>query len=408
MDEPALRIGLLTHSVHPRGGVVHTLELAQALHAAGQAVTVFVPMTPGQRLFRSVPFRVEPVPVEAAPPGVAAMVEARIAAFGRHLAPRCRETRFDVLHAQDPIGANALAHLQDRGLIDGFVRTVHHLDTFDDPRLAAWQRRGFERARQVLCVSDVWRAQLRRDHGVAATLVHNGVDLARYTRHADPQDTSLLAPLGLHAGAPVFLAVGGVEERKNTLRILQAFVRVRAAWPQAQLVVAGGASLLDHTGYAAEFRQVVAASGLASGPGEPLLTTGPLPDAIMPALYRRADVLVTPSLREGFGLVVLEALASGTPVVASRIAPFTEYLGDADCCWATPTDVASIADAMERALAPERAAALAKATPAVCLRFNWPASASRHLAIYRAGLEPAGARRPAGAALLTEGVARCP
>ena len=50
----------------------------------------------------------------------------------------------------------------------------------------------------------------------------------------------------------------------------------------------------------------------------------------MPALYRAADALVFPSVKEGFGLVVLEAMASGVPVVTSRIAPFTEYLGDGD------------------------------------------------------------------------------
>ena len=55
----------------------------------------------------------------------------------------------------------------------------------------------------------------------------------------------------------------------------------------------------------------------------------------MPALYRCADVLVLPSLNEGFGLVVLEAMASGTPVVISRIAPFTEYLREGDVSWAT-------------------------------------------------------------------------
>ena len=52
----------------------------------------------------------------------------------------------------------------------------------------------------------------------------------------------------------------------------------------------------------------------------------------MPALYRLADALVFASLHEGFGLAVLEAMASGTPVVVSHIAPFTEYLGEGDVC----------------------------------------------------------------------------
>ena len=70
----------------------------------------------------------------------------------------------------------------------------------------------------------------------------------------------------------------------------------------------------------------------------------------MPALYRAATSLVFPSTKEGFGLVVLEAMASGVPVVTSRIAPFTEYLGDDDVLWCDPFDTASIAAAMARSL----------------------------------------------------------
>ena len=72
----------------------------------------------------------------------------------------------------------------------------------------------------------------------------------------------------------------------------------------------------------------------------------------MPALYRAADALVFPSVKEGFGLVVLEAMASGIPVVTSRIAPFTEYLGDDDVFWCEPDDVESIAAAMTASLDP--------------------------------------------------------
>lgn len=406
--ERPLRIALLTHSVNPRGGVVHTLELAKALHQAGQRVTVFVPAAPGEELFRPVPFEVVRVAVPVAPPhDVAAMVGTRIAAFEHLLAQRLRSgtAPFDIFHAQDPIGGNALANLQDRGLVTGFFRTVHHLDDFTDTRLTAWQRRGVECASHVCCVSRVWQGVLRdAPHRVDAALVANGVDLDRYrrsgrgSRDADARDAALLAGLGLRTGAahgePVFLAVGGVEERKNTVRILQAFLLVRVRWPRAQLVVAGGASLLDHGRYAAAFHDTVAAADLSTGPGGSLLLTGPVPDATLPALMRRADALVTPSLREGFGLVVLEALACGTPVVVARLAPFTEYLGDAEVCWADPLDPASIADAMAAALEPQRAADLAQALPEVCRRYSWTASAAHHLDLYRAAVDPAGRCRP--------------
>ena len=386
-----LRIGLLTHSVNPRGGVVHTLELAHALHDAGHEVTVMAPALPGQTMFRPVRCELNLLLISASatatePQDLFSTVSARIEACERHLERRLPHLTFDVLHAQDPIGANALATMCERGLINGFVRTVHHLDAFDDPRLMARQKRGFEAAQQVLCVSQLWSDVLQRDHGIAAELVHNGVDCQRYRRPADASDKRVAVRYGLRGGAcaPVFLSVGGIEERKNTVRLLEAFIALRLQEPNAQWVIAGGASLLNHDDHVSEFKARLSDSGLTIGPGQDIVLTGMVADADMPALYRTADVLVMPSLREGFGLVVLEALACGTPTVASAIAPFTEHLSDADCCWCDPHDALSIADAMRRALAPERAESLAKRTPDVCLRYSWAASAQRHVSLYRA------------------------
>jgi glycosyltransferase-like protein len=370
-----MKIALLTHSVNPRGGVVHALELARALHEAGHAVAVFAPAAAGQSMFRAVPHRLELVAIGPTPPDVHGMVAARIAAFERHLRALPDLQAFDVWHAHDGIGGNALAHLEDAGLIDGFVRTVHHLDHFDDERVMRWQQRSFERARQVFCVSPLWCRTLAAEHGIAAELVANGVDLQRYRPQPDAQDAAVAARYGLRPGAPLWLAVGGVEERKNTLRILQAFMQHRQRHPQAQLVIAGGASLLDHADYQARFHQALAASGAA----EAVLFTGTVADDAMPALFRLADGLLMPSLREGFGLVVLEALASLTPVVVSRSAPFTEYLARDDAHWADPLDVGAIAAAMDRALARPPTA-----VPEVCRRHSWAASAARHTALYRA------------------------
>ena len=395
----ALRIGLLTHSVNPRGGVVHTLELARALHTLGHHVTVFAPAQAGQCFFRPVPHEADLVPVGPAPASLADLVADRIGAFVAHLGRRLRHDRFDILHAHDGIGGNALADLVDAGVIEGFVRTVHHLDPFDDARLVAWQTRSVLRAQQVLCVSPGWCQTLERDFGIGAALVANGVDCERFGRAPDARDAALAQRLGLRSGAPLFLAVGGIEARKNSVRMLEAFLQVRAVLPGAQLVVAGGASLLDHGDCARAFDALAASAGLAPGPGHALVLAGPLPDADMPALFRLADALLMPSLREGFGLVVLEALASGTPVVVSRCAPFTEYLGDSvaagHALHADPLDAASIARAMRRAIEPARAAALALAVPPVCRRYSWAASAQRHVALYRAQRALARAAVPA-------------
>jgi CBS domain-containing protein len=95
------------------------------------------------------------------------MVATRIDAFTATLAERLETERFDVLHTHDPIGGNALANLQERGYIDGFVRTVHHLEVFADVQLMRWQARGFRAARQVFCVSRLWQDLLAKE-GVLA------------------------------------------------------------------------------------------------------------------------------------------------------------------------------------------------------------------------------------------------
>ena len=383
-ESTVLDIALLTHSVNPRGGVVHTLALGEALFDAGHRVTVFAPAVPGQVMFREARCKVELVRAESVAHGdTAQMVEGRIAAYVAHFEAVLASRRFDIFHAQDSISGNALAELRALGRIDSFVRTVHHLDHFDDARLAHWQHRAFAEASQVLVVSETWQRTMVGEYGINAALVRNGVDMQRYNAVPGVRDAQFVERLGLHPGGPVFLAIGGVEERKNTQRIFEAFVQLRASLPDAQLVISGGASLLDHDAYQRDFAARVEASGIASGPGQALVLTGTVPDDKMPPLIRSADVVLMPSLREGFGLVVLEGLATGKPVVVSRIAPFTEYLHGAPVHWADPLDAASIAMAMHDA---SRAPTFAP--PSVCYAYSWSASAARHEALYRLHAKP--------------------
>lgn len=377
-----LRIALLTHSVNPRGGVVHTLELANALSALGHEVTVFVPAAQGEKLFRLPVCRVVYAPITLHRDSTVAMVEARIAAFTRALIGH-GVAAFDVLHAQDSISGNALAALKDRGCIADFIRTVHHLDDFGNPRLAAWQRRAYEAADQVLCVSDTWTQRMHSVDGINATTVPNGVDVTRFTRSSDACDAQMTERCGLGSG-PIVLSVGGIEARKNTLTSLDAFALLRRTYRNAQWVIAGGASLLDHDAYADRFFKRARELDMSVGPRGSIVVTGSLEDAVMPALFRCADVLSMVSLREGFGLVVLEALASGTPVVVSAIAPFTEYLDDSTCYWADPASVGSVAVALARAIDNSaQGIDFEHAVPALLARFSWAASARRHLDAYR-------------------------
>jgi glycosyltransferase-like protein len=379
----ALRIAILAHSTNPRGGVVHALELGDALTCLGHAATVHAPDAAGARFFRDTLCRT--VCVAATPVGrdVTAMVETRIADYLGHF-ERAQNRGFDVWHAQDGISGNALAMLKERGLIGGFARTVHHVERFDDERLSVLQARAIAAADRLLVVSEVWRQWLARELGRDARLVGNGVDTKRFSPTPDATDAALRARLNLPPGTPVLLAVGGIEERKNTVRLLEAF-RALQSQHQSCLVIAGGASLLDHDAYQARFAQALAQSDLPDGA---VVRIGPWPQELMPALYRAATALVFPSTKEGFGLVVLEAMASGVPVVTSGIAPFTEYLGDDDVLWCDPFDTASIAAAMARSLDPLRRRQLAAHGFRIAARHDWMSTARAHLTTYEDLREP--------------------
>jgi glycosyltransferase-like protein len=372
-----LRVAILTHSTNPRGGVVHALELGDALVRLGHEAVVHAPDPHGRGFFRTALADTVAVPATPACGSLVDMVGLRVADYIRHFAVAANR-RFDIFHAQDSISANALATLKARGVIQRFVRTVHHVDAFDDPRLTALQTRAIVSADRHLVVSRTWQRELAAQFGVQAVNVGNGVDTARYSGVPDDRDAALRQRLGVAEG-PVFLSVGGVEERKNTLRILAAFRQVQAARPAAQLVIAGGASLLDHQAYQDEFAGALAASAL---PPRAVIRSGPVPQDDMPALYRAADVLAFPSIREGFGLVVLEAMASQVPVVTSRIAPFTEYLADDDAVWCDPFSVDSIAAAMTAAIDPIRRAVLVANGARVAARHDWRDTASAHLDLY--------------------------
>ncbi|AYM82077.1 mannosyl transferase A [Agrobacterium tumefaciens str. Cherry 2E-2-2] len=372
-----LRIAMLTHSTNPRGGVVHAMQLSEALTALGHKVVLHAPDARGKGFFRKPCCQTACFPVEPAASDMTTMVEQRIKDYVQHF-ESLGARDFDLFHAHDGISGNALATLKERGLIPGFARTVHHIDTFTDPRLMELQDRSIDRADLFFSVSEMWQATLQNNRGISSTVVGNGVDTHRFAPTWSGDQTELRDRLDLHAG-PVFLSIGGIEARKNTLGILDAFRQLRAVQPEAQLVIAGGVSLLDHRDYQEEFQSHLRT---LRGDAAAVHVIGAIADDDMPNLYRLADALVFPSLKEGFGLVVLEAMASGIPVIVSSIPPFTEYLGTDEVIWCDPHHPASIAEAMALSLIPDLRDRLIPRGLEVAARFSWHRVAEAHLSAY--------------------------
>jgi len=381
-----LRVAMLAHSTNPRGGVVHALNLSEALADCGHDVVLHAPDALGEGFFRPARCAIRPFAVSAAARDIHAMIEQRVADYVAYFSePQNRH--FDVYHAHDGISGNALATMKADGLISGYVRTVHHLDDFADPRVAALQARSIREADAWLTVSAIWRDVLRERFGVDSAVAGNGVDLGRFRPEPDGHELEVRRRLGLGPG-PIFLCVGGVEARKNTLRMLEAFAELAVLRPDAELVIAGGASLLDHDGYQSAFAARLATLGSVAASVRRL---GVIADRDMPRLYRLASALVFASVKEGFGLCVLEAMASGVPVVAPSIEPFVGYLAPQDALWCDPMNVQTIADAMALALREEPARSLRARGPRVAARFEWSAVAEAHEPQYRRLLEVANA-----------------
>jgi glycosyltransferase-like protein len=380
MNPTPLKIALLTHSTNPRGGVIHTLELAEALTRLGHEPVVFAPGKSDGSFFRSTLCQTVIVPSDTSCASLHDAVVAKISDYTSYFRAK-PEIDFDVWHAQDGISANALLALRRLKLVPAFARTVHHIDTFTDDRVAALETESIEQADQLFTVSAVWQEEIKKRFTRFAKLTGNGVDVFRFNPDPDPcYDAELRRTLVPYDG-PVYLAIGGIEARKNTIGTVAAFAQVHAQNPSVRLVIAGGASILDHSAYRREFEHVLK---LACLPDDAVIVTGPVPDQLMPSLYRRAAALIFPSLNEGFGLVVLEALACDVPVVASRIRPFTDFLSDDDVHWCDPEDSTSIAAAMLAAAKNPTRADLVERRLGVAKRHNWTSIALAHLPIYEA------------------------
>lgn len=373
-----LRIALFTYSTKPRGSVVHTLELADALHQLGHEVCVYALDKDGSGFDRPLNCRYQPIPAYPVVGDIDRLIRQRIQEFVDYLSDR--PLLYDYYHAQDCISANALLSLRQQGRIPHVIRTVHHVDEFNSPYLQDCQERSIREPDCCLCVSAHWQAELQHRYNIHAPRVINGVNRDRFSMADAVAIDALKQHLGL-TGYPIYLTVGGIEPRKNSIALLQAFKQVLTVHPEAQLVIAGGSTLFDYQSYREEFFAQVEHCQIVIG--QSLILPGMVSEEALPVLYRAADAFVFPSLKEGWGLVVLEAIASDLPVVTANQPPFTEFLTDRQALLVDPTQPGAIAAAMLQAVQPHMALSLMCQSRSICDRFTWAASAKMHLECYQ-------------------------
>ena len=264
------------------------------------------------------------------------------------------------------------------------VLTLHDLLVFSHPAYCTRANRthyrlvvppSVRRARRILTLSTAVREHVRERFGVPAAridVVPPGID-ERFRQVPQEREVADVARrYGL--SAPFMLAVGNHEPKKNLARVVDAFRALRERGTiDGELVVTGGGG----------WGNVLA--GREQTPGLRLLPYIPADD--LAQLYRAARLLAFPSLAEGFGLPVIEAMATGLPVVASDVPALLESDPDA-AVRVEPTSVDSIADGLERAWNDEqlrselRRRGLAAARP-----FTWANAARATLDVYRRAVD---------------------
>lgn len=236
-----------------------------------------------------------------------------------------------------------------------------------------WRVAQLGRARAVIAVSDATRATLERYTSVGRdriTVVPQGV--SPVFRRIEGARDRIRASARLTPHDAVVLQVSSGARYKNTPAVLHALAQLRQALDRPAVLVRIGARLR------ADERELAVRLGVIGA----VLEVGTVDDGTLAEWYSAADVLAFPSIWEGFGWPPLEAMACGTPVVASRIDPIEEVVNDAGLLVA-PEDHAALSAALLRVLTePALVSSLRQRGLARAAQFTWARTAAATAAVY--------------------------
>jgi len=233
----------------------------------------------------------------------------------------------------------------------------------------------YARGSRFIVLSQAFGKILEREYGVAARrirIVPGGVDLARFDRLASREEAR--RALDLPTDRPIVLTVRRLVRAKGLENLIDAVDEIRRRIPDVLVVIVGTGPLAANLRARAEAR----------GVGDRVRFAGFVAEADLPKAYRAADLMVVPTIAlEGFGLVVVEALACGTPVLVTPIAGLPEVVRDLDPALILGgADAASLASGVAGALAGELPLPDADACAAYARRFDWRSIAQRVRDVY--------------------------
>ena len=367
-----LKVAMLTYSTRPRGGVVHALKLAERLSKLGVEVTLYSLVRSDDRNRRGY-FREVDAPHKLFAydwsPDLMTRLEKMIDSYARNL-PR----NADIYHAQDCVGGTALARMKKRGLINAPIfRTIHHVDDFAEPRLFEFEKKAVAHADHRFVVSRHWQKALKQEYGYDSTITYNGLD---------PEDFSRLPKR--RNRQPTVLFVGGLEPRKGLEYLLHAMEYVLDDLPRARLIAVAKTGFRG-TDEWSWFTTLASRLGIMKS----MVFRESVSQRTLLGFYSSADVVVLPSKTEGWGLSLMEAMACGKPVVASRAGGIPELVRDGtEGFLVRPGDVRGLADSITRLLTdPKLRNRIGRAGRTRVRQFSWDATAKVVLREYERALQ---------------------
>jgi glycosyltransferase involved in cell wall biosynthesis len=291
----------------------------------------------------------------------------------------------DIYHLTSQTLASLLLLHRPKGRV---VVTVHDIFPYmlrDDPQLPHFRDHlnlrlamsGLKRADHLITVSQYSKRCVVEHLGIAPeriTVIYQGVDHERF--RPLPVDEAIRQRYGLSESHCYLIYVGTEDPRKNLATLVRALAKLRHELPDVELIKIGR-SHFDHERH----RLIELATQLGVRTAIHFLEDVPEDD--LPLLYNLADVYVTPSLYEGFGFPVLEAMACGTPVVCAEAGSLPEIAGSA-ALRVLPCTVETLAEALRSLLtSKDKQLQLRRAGQNQARRFAWPATIENTAAAYR-------------------------
>jgi len=341
----ALRIGLFTDTYAPQvNGVSISLQLvSEGLRTAGHQVTIFAPRFPGYRDEQSSVVRLPSLKYLNDPPIYVAVLGTPRTTWS------LTRKHFDVLHAHSPLSVGLLAYLtastKNLPLIYTYHTSItdytHYLKFIGGTGVIRYGARWFSKASTNLgdqiVVPSLKFKRLLLEQKVRKPIhtIPNGIDLSNFKKAKSPG--RFRTKLGLKPDAPILLSVGRVDPEKRLDFLIDAFARIGDQFPEAHLVFAGDGGA----------RKDLEAQAALTKVTERIHFLGMLDRTDLPDLLHDATIFLSSSITEVHPISVIEAIASGLPIVAVQDEAFEGMVIDGENGHMTPMDI----DAFNAAIA---------------------------------------------------------